>query len=183
MLAATIIIIFIVVLAIVFPGFRNFLLVVLVLGGAAIFYFTQKENRASELRQKAQATAERIAYSAITANDLALSDVSLKYFALDYWTLEGLVTNNSKHSLLSMTFQVTMKDCEDKAKPYTCRIVGQATQPAHVEVPPAQTRSFQTYSLEFRNMPKEVLRFCQSPPCNPGRIFEYQLAAIRAYVP
>jgi hypothetical protein len=74
-----------------------------------------------------------------------------------------------------------MKDCEDPARPATCRIIGQTNGYAKPEVPSGQTRAFEMNYVEFKNMPKEIIRNCApASPCNPSRIFEWNVTAIRA---
>jgi hypothetical protein len=180
MLAAVIIIIALIWFAIVSPGFRSFLLCIAALCAIGIGVAVINANRASQQREKQQAAAELYALSAINVKDLVFTDVLLKPSLLAYWTLEGVVANNSKHYLDTISFKVTMKDCEDKAVLETCRIVGQVWQNAKSEVPAGQTRAFQTYAIEFKNLPKDVVRTCQKPPCNPGRIYEWEAVSIRA---
>ena len=46
--------------------------------------------------------------------------------------------------------------------------------------PANQTRAFSASTMEFENMPKDVIRSCTRPRCNPGRLFEWQVTAMRA---
>ena len=169
-------------LAIVSPGFRNVLLVAAAIGGLAIWYFYDKETRATEERRKREAAWRAWSETAITLNELTFSGVHLKSRSYGpYMALEGAVANNAKYTLDQLQVQVILKDCEDKRKELNCKIVGQATAWARPSAPSGQKWSFVTEDLRFENLPKDVQVTCTTTnPCNAGRVFNWSVLKINA---
>jgi hypothetical protein len=160
-LIAIIVLIVLIWFMIVSPGFRYFIVAIVVLGGLAIYGWIEKENKDDERRQKERAAQERAALSAIPRSDIALDKVQLKKESSS-WTLTGNVTNNSKHHLNSIGFIVRFEDCplpmsdtdwavDDKKE---CITVGEETARAYVSVPPAQMRAFSSPAIYFKGVPK-----------------------------
>ena len=77
--------------------------------------------------------------------------------SLDEWLLTGTVTNNSIHSLGSLTFEITVIDCPipasagTKASKSNCLTVGQGKQDASASVPPGQRGLSPVTRLAFQN--------------------------------
>ena len=63
---------------IVSPGFRVFIIGIVVLGAIAIFGSIEHDKKESKRRQQTDAAQERAALSAITPSDIALDKVQLK---------------------------------------------------------------------------------------------------------
>src|ERR1700740_2152416 len=107
---------------IVSPGFRVGAIGVVALAALAIFAIIQNSNRESEIRQQQQARQELWATTAISAQELALTDVSSTKDGFNGWQLKGTITNNSKIALRSISFLITIKDCP---RTDDCKIIGQ----------------------------------------------------------
>ena len=182
MAAAIIITVLVLFLAIVSPGFRNFLLVAGAIGAAAIWYFYDKETRVVEERRKQEVAWKAWTETVITLKELTFSGVHLKSRSYGpYMALEGVVANNGKYTLDHLHVQVILKDCEDKKKELNCKIVGQASGWARPSAPSGQTRSFFTEDLRFENLPKDVQVTCATNnPCNAGRVFNWSVLKINA---
>jgi hypothetical protein len=182
MVAGIIITVLVLFLAIVAPRFRNFLLVAAAIGGLAIWYFIDKETRATDERRKREAAWRAWSETAITLSDLTFSGVHLKSRSYGpYMALEGVVANNAKHTLDYLHVQVVLKDCEDKRKELNCKIVGQASAWARPSAPSGHTRPFVSEDLRFENLPKDVLVTCKTNnPCNAGRVFNWSVLKINA---
>jgi hypothetical protein len=159
-LIGTIIVIAIIWFMIVSPGFRFFAIGLVVLGAFGIYALIQNSEKQTAERQQQRAQQERWTTSAIKTDEISLKDVSLKKGSL-YWTLKGVVSNNSQFDLGSIMFLVTIQDCSNAKTS-----VGFSDKPL---VPAGQLRSFETYSMEFKNMP---------PAANPT--WEYKVTEIRA---
>jgi hypothetical protein len=149
-------------------GFRIFVLVVIGVLGLSIYYWIDYEIKQSAARaEDAQAQAKIAAKernerkNVVKTTDLLLKDVSL---SPDFSRcapiactakLEGVVTNNSKNTVGSLRFTVTISDCPERQG---CRIVGQEsvdTEP--MKVPAGQTRTFSTLDMVFKNMPPSTM--------------------------
>jgi hypothetical protein len=113
-LIAIIVLIALIWFMIVSPGFRVFIIGIVVLGVIAIFGWIEHEKKESERRQQTHAAQERAALSSIAPSDIALDKVQLKKGASS-WTLTGNVTNNSKYPLGSLVFMVLIEDCPEWA--------------------------------------------------------------------
>jgi hypothetical protein len=159
-------------------GFRIFVLVVIGVLGLSIYYWIDYEIKQSAARaEDVQAQAKIAAKernerrNAVKATDLLLKDVSLNPVSRCAPTactakLEGVVTNNSKNTVGSLRFIVTVSNCHEKQG---CRIVGQEsvdTEP--MKVPAGQTRTFSTLDMVFKNM----------PPTTMSREYRYELIAV-----
>jgi hypothetical protein len=144
---------------IVSPGFRKIVVGLVVLVSLGVAWLVYNSNEENKLRQRQQAENERFAVTAIRAEDLLLSDVTLKKEGT-YWYLKGSITNNSKFALGKIGFQVTIQDCP---QPQNCKVIGQDATSANSGsysysdrtpiVPATQVRLFSTYPMEFKNMP------------------------------
>ena len=171
----------VVVLAIVFPGFRYFALIAAVLAGGGYYLLLESEKKAAEESRKQKAAWEAWSRSAIDLKELHFSGVHLKNRSYGpYMALDGVVANNAKHVLGEFDVEVTLKDCEDKTKETNCEVVGQAVGTATPVVPSGQTRSFSTSDPRFDNLPREVQVRCATQPCNAGRVFNWRVTEIRA---
>jgi hypothetical protein len=169
-LAAIIGLIALVFFMIIFPGFRYFIIALVVLGGLGIYGWNEMEKKDDERRRQANAAEERAARSVITLRDLALDTVQFKKEQGSSWTLTGNVTNNSKYHLGSLGFIVRVEDCPDDdwavgkypGDPSVqadhiqkgCITIGEATTRADVYVPPGQMRAFSSHAIYFEGMPK-----------------------------
>jgi hypothetical protein len=92
------------------PGFRYFIIGIVVLGGIAIYAWIENDKKESERRQQIATAQERAALSAISTTDIALDNVQLMKES-SRWVLKGNVTNNSKYRLGSLGFMVRIEDC------------------------------------------------------------------------
>jgi hypothetical protein len=158
-LIAIIVLIALIWFMIVSPGFRIFIIGIVVLGVIAIYGWIKHEEKESERGQQAAAAQDRAALSAITPSDIALDKVQLKKDGSS-WTLTGNVTNKSKYHLGSLGFKVWVEDgCSDWAeadhapKKEECITVGQETGRVYVFVPPGQMRAFSLPAIYFKGMP------------------------------
>ena len=168
-------------LAIIWPKFRYFALVVLCIGGAGLYWIIENSKKEAEERTMRQALSRAWSQNAIRINELQFSGVHLKNRSYGpYMALDGVVANNGKYTLDAFDVQVTLKDCEDKTKETNCRIVGQASGTARPGIPSGQTRSFGTSDLRFDNLPTHVQLQCAGQPCNAGRVFNWTVTQIRA---
>jgi hypothetical protein len=160
-LIAIIVLIALIWFMIVSPGFRYFIIGIVVLGVIAIYGWFEHEKKESERQQQIGAAQERAALSAITPSDIALDKVQLKKEHGSSWTLTGNVTNNSKYHLGSLGFMVRVEDCPEWAVDHNqkdhiqkeCITIGQETARAYVSVPPGQMRVFSSASIYFKGMP------------------------------
>lgn len=170
--ACTVVGLAIIYLMVVSSGFRYLAISLLVLAAIGIFFTIFKASKESEAdRQQAEARrvhlgqhaeGERWSTTAIRADDLSLSNVSvvkfiqapLKHEAWWRWRLKGIVANNSKFALGSISFLITFKDCPPNQQ---CKIIGKKTTATrnddHVLAPAGQVSLFQTDEMQFKNMP------------------------------
>jgi hypothetical protein len=171
-LAAIIGLIALVFFMIISPGFRYFIIALVVLGGLGIYGWIEMEKKNDERRQQdderqwqTDAAKRRAARSAIAPSDIALDKVQLKKESKpeSSWTLTANVTNNSKYHLGSLGFIVRVEDCPPTPQPgdwgaapgelKECITVGEATARADVSVPPGQMRAFSSPAIYFKGMP------------------------------
>jgi hypothetical protein len=149
---------------IISPGFRYFIIALVVLGGLGIYGWIEMEKKDDERRRQTDAETDaaekRAARSAIALRDLALDEVRLKKGSP--LTLTGNVTNNSKYHLGSLRFRVWIEDCPEWAVApgptvapglKKCLTVGEVTVRANVPVPPGQMRAFSSSAVYFEGMP------------------------------
>ena len=163
------------------PPSRKVLLAGGVLVAVAIAYFIQDNIHRTEQQDRATEVARRQAATAITLNDLKFTNVLLKLDFRDSWTFDGVVSNNSQHHLKHVVFKLTVKDCEDQLGREYCRIVGENFTITTPDAPAGQTRAFHGLRVDFKNMPKEVLRQCQKTPCGvTTRTVEWEAIGIEA---
>jgi type II secretory pathway pseudopilin PulG len=150
------------------PAFRNvvILIVILIVGG--VWWAIDSSNKTSEKNKLQQAAAEQLAISAIKLSDIKIDDVKLKKasYGLTDYVLDGLVTNMSVYQLGTIYFEITMTDCQNN----DCRIVGQQSTSASVNVPAGQLRAFSSYAVKFLNLP---------PLNGANRSWEYKISRLR----
>jgi hypothetical protein len=166
-LAGAVVVLAIIYFMIVSLGFRYLVISMLILAAIGIYSIIVNANKESEAQHQQQAEARRVlvgqhaegersATTAISADELSLSNVSvvrflqapLKHEAWWRWRLKGIIANNSKMALGSISFVVTVKDCLSNQQ---CKIIGQKTTATrnddYVLVPPGQVRLFQTNEM------------------------------------
>ena len=119
------------ILLVVFPGFRKFagglFALTAVVGG---FFYLQHEREESR-------SLSRIKSSELTFENVALTP--------DYsgYKLAGRVKNSSaKFTLKQVTFMVTMQDCTGESRSQDCITIGESNETVYVTVPPGQARDF-----------------------------------------
>jgi hypothetical protein len=168
---AILILIVVIFVAIISPGFRYFALIAGCIGAGGFYWMLENDKKEAEDRRQREAAWRAWSQAAILFNELQFSGVHLKNRSYGpYMALNGVVANNGKYTLHEFDVQVTLKDCEDKAKETNCKIVGQASGTAGPSVPSGQTGSFGTSDLRFDDLPNDVRVQCTSHPCNPGRV-------------
>jgi hypothetical protein len=158
-LIGTLVVVAIIWFMIVSPGFRKIAISLLVLVGLGIGWVIYNSNEEARARQRQDAENDHFAVTAIRADDLLLTDVTLKKEG-QFWYLKGAITNNSKYALGKIGFLVTIQDCP---QPQNCKVVGQEQAKTNSGsyssydrtpiVPAGQVRLFSTYAMEFKNMP------------------------------
>jgi hypothetical protein len=152
---------------IVSPGFRK-VVGVIAAGAIALLALLWIVNRSIESHDRDQMqAAESLPPTEIKAQELTLANVKMERpswavpdgGSLDEWLLTGTVTNNSKHSLGSLIFEITVLDCPIPGSAgirdsnSNCLSVGQRKQDTSASVPPGQTRAFSSNAISFPNMP------------------------------
>jgi hypothetical protein len=152
---------------IVSPAFRSFIFVVVLVIGGGIWWLIESSNKSAEKARVERASQEYVATTAIKLGDLKLENVNLKKasYGLSDFVLDGTVANNSAFPLGSISFEVTITDCQNG----NCRIVGQANASASVTVPAGHVRAFSSYALRFENL----------PPSNGVRSWTYKITSLR----
>ncbi len=134
-LAGVIAAIAIVWLAIVYEGFRNFLILLVVAGGVYWFYNDQQEKKSFQL---------------IKSKELFLSNVVLSHDYGDSYTVSGEVKNNSfSYNVDDIYITAFIQKCDEKK---SCVTVGQNDTNLYTSVPSQQVRTFKGY-VTFRDMP------------------------------
>jgi hypothetical protein len=131
------------------PGFRTLVFVVACGFGLLIYFVIRNSNQESEHQQAEAARKNAASLSAISENELSMTDVTLSK-EYSWWTLKGIIKNNSAYPLSSVTFVVTMRDCPPQRD---CLIIGQQSASVSTPVPSGQVRSFSSYAIDFKNMP------------------------------
>jgi hypothetical protein len=116
--------------------FRKFALGAVALAALWLTYthYTEKD------RQRREA-------SSISPTQIELSNLSLSN-RYGSWQLTGLITNNSRYALRSLSFNVFIENCaapSDGGPAQTCHVVGQSHVQAYVPVPSGQQRSLSEY--------------------------------------
>jgi len=99
--------------------------------------------------------------------EVKLQDVQISRTILGGYALSGNVANDSASRLTTISFRLTLKDCQDS----NCRIVGQEDTTASVDVPPQQTRAFGSAAIRFSDLP------ALEPAKN--RLWFYSLTSLR----
>jgi hypothetical protein len=151
------------------PAFRNAVLFLFLAGAVGIALLVNGTKTESTTREQAVQAQANYAATAIKETDLRLENVQLKAagYGLSDYILSGNITNDSSAALGSVTFDVTITDCQNT----DCRIVGQARQSAYATVPSKQMRAFSSYAIRFDNLP---------PVGQAKRSWAYKIASIRA---
>src|SRR5262245_37274605 len=90
-------------------GFRLFVVALFVLAGAGIYLLVENGNREQRARQQEYAENQRWEATAITSDEISLSDVSLTKESQG-WYLKGTLANNSNANLGDLQFTVTIRD-------------------------------------------------------------------------
>jgi uncharacterized membrane protein len=172
-------------------GFRMFAGVVCVAAVIAVIwivYSVSQSNEQSSQRQAAErAQQERMAATAIKAEELSFRNVAVQRPSYDpngrmspnEWLLTGTVTNNSARPLADVTFEITVLDCPDASRK-DCLTVGRKQTTAAVRkgygetanVPPGQTRALSSYAIRFEGIP--------DTPQGYSRKFVWKLDGVRA---
>jgi len=117
-----VVLIVVVALAVVSPGFRYFALSAAVLAAGGFYVLLENERKGAEESRKRQAVWGAWSRSTIELKELHFSGVHLKNRSYGpYMALDGVVANNAKHALGEFDVEVTLKDCEDKRKRRTAR--------------------------------------------------------------
>jgi hypothetical protein len=174
---------------VVSPRFRYLAISLLILAAIGIFFTVVNADKESEAYRQQQSEARRVrvgqhpegerwATMAIRADELSVSNVSVvKFFQAPLkretwwrWRLKGIIANNSKSALRSISFLLTLKDCPPNQQ---CKIIGKKTAATRTDdsvlVPAGQVGLFQTDEMQFKNMP---------PSSNLQ--WEYKITEIRA---
>jgi hypothetical protein len=141
----------IIAMMVAYPAFRNFVFFLLIAGGIGIWVLIENSNKQSQEYEKKRAAEQLFAATAIKTGDVQLEDVKLTKtnYGTSEFVLSGTITNNSQYTLGSLSFEVTMTDCNQGK----CITVGQQTASASVQVPSAQRRAFSSYTIRFDNLP------------------------------
>ena len=119
------------ILLIVFPGFRAFAggLIALAALVGGFFYLKNEQEEGRSL-------------SRIKNSELVFENVTLKP---DYsgYKIEGRIKNNSpKYILKQVKFIVTMQDCSGEASSKYCVTIGESNESVYVTIPSRQARDF-----------------------------------------
>ena len=148
----SVVLIAVVYLTIQFPAFRKAisiclgLIVVAVAAGAGLLYYNQiQDEKLAELSRRL-----------IRPDEIEITDVVLGHEILDYWKVQGQVTNRSVHELTGFTLKITVRDCPVSGK--GCTVIGEddgSTPSYSFSVPSKQMRAFEV-SVNLRNLPKPV---------------------------
>jgi multidrug efflux pump subunit AcrA (membrane-fusion protein) len=136
---------------------------------------------AQQAAAEREATAERAAV--ISATDLSISDVSLDSIYATYDQARGTITNHSGQTLRYLEFEGTIKDCPLEYGPDQCRVMGQQSVKLTVDIPPNQTRAFDT-RLGSWNLPDldpqgqrfSSWRIVTASSCSEGDLKAHQCA-------
>lgn len=137
-LLAFLVLLFVIYLAVISPGFRYFLL--LGIGAIALFVWSwsvQEERRMKRAR------------SLIPHAQIEILDARLEMATFGKFTAR--VTNKSRHALNALSLRISIEDCSPNGK--QCSVVGEDTVSDYLDVPPGQTRAMDAFAT-FRNLPQ-----------------------------
>lgn len=120
------------ILLVVFPGFRKFVGVLIaiaaVMGG---IYYLQDEHE------------KKLSLSRIRVSETTLEDMELKKEYGSYH-ITGRIKNNSEmYTLRELVLTVTMRDCSGEARPENCITIGESNPRTYLTIPPGQARDFE----------------------------------------
>ena len=112
-------------------------------------------------KKEAESTKEAEAKRLIKKGDVSLTNqrMSLSYGRPTIW---GTITNNSKHTISSVTISVSIDKCDADKK--DCAKAGEAISDIMVDVPPGESREFSVSPL-FKNL-EELPSFTWSDQIN-----------------
>jgi hypothetical protein len=161
---------------IVSPGFRMVAIIVLLAGGIGIVYWINRDQERSREWQTAQEQAERAPEIIIRPEELSLTDVKLvrpSYAsALDDWLMTGTVTNNSRHELAALEFQISVTDCSkhpaqmsgQQQRADECLTVGEQRVSVYLDGSDTYRKSLTVPAGHTRNFSSNAIRFIGMPP-------------------
>jgi predicted membrane-bound spermidine synthase len=146
-LAAIIAIVAITLFAIVYPGFRKFLLILfaaVVALGVGLYLYFENESRQSQKR-------ELIARSLIQNSEVEFQKLVMTN---DYgsWRIKGLVKNNSRYTIEKIGLTVAVSNCDGDGR--NCLVVGtdNGVHGYSLDIPPGQARALDAF-VTLRNLP------------------------------
>ncbi len=150
-IGAAIVIVAVIYFMIVSPGFRVFALGVFGLGVLAVIVLIASNQPPQTATSTYVAPPVAPPVAQIPVSNLSIRDTKLSKGSFGAeWILSGVVVNNhEKHTLESVRFKVTMKDCPMAAE---CLIIGEDWGRSSVTVPPRQARAFEA-KVHFQNLP------------------------------
>jgi hypothetical protein len=146
-------------------------------------------------RAKDYEEAKSLTHTAIKLDELSVRDVTLvgMVFYPGRFLLHGTVTNNSKYPLKSIRLEITITDCpsptlsDASGAANACKIIGQRSIGTDIDVPPNQTRAFETKPLVFDNIPDPERclddaagTWPAEAKCSEGRSFAWKITDLEA---
>jgi len=147
-------------------GFRkaaSILLGVCVLGGFVIYAYFENE-KAERARKLARAK------TLVTMDEIALLDPQMRFSTYDGRPekITGRLRNNSKYTVESVELHLLFQDCPTNA---ACETIGTSEEDVSVDVPPGQSRDFDSYVSGNRMSPRGKLNW------------NYSIKSITAHLP
>ncbi|MFC1505197.1 hypothetical protein ACFL5W_01640 [Thermodesulfobacteriota bacterium] len=116
-----------------FPGFRYFIIVIVIIAGIGIYILIENEEKEDKLSR------QRIAIS-----ELEFKDVSLKGSGYGSYTMSGRIINKSKtYTLSNVGLNLKVYDCKEKSDQKDCIIIGEKSDSIYIAIPPKQARDFE----------------------------------------
>lgn len=119
------------ILLVVFPGFRKFagglVALAVVVGG---FFYLQNEREESH------------SLSRIKNHELIFENVTLNPDYSSYKIAGRIKNNSAKYTLKEVTLIVTMQDCSGESRSQNCITIGESNETMYITVPPGQARDF-----------------------------------------
>jgi hypothetical protein len=151
LLVAVIVVLLIIYLATVSPGFRILLLVVLAAAlPLAYLWYLQSEKQSADNESRLT-----IARSLVKPTDLEMTDSRLSppsYPGLTLWNIYGVIKNNSSYEIESIALTVEITNCD--ASDSNCVVVGTGVaRRDFLRIPQGQARAFNV-NFPFENLPK-----------------------------
>ena len=162
---------------VVFPSFRVVVLIVVVLGAAAIFTLrertaqvekeaaTKKAQDDEQYRvkfatdQKAYCDAQQKSWTIVSASQIEIRGPSLTqdqfYGSINFnYTLSASAKNKSTSKVTGLRLNVTALDCPaQESRQSDCEVIGHSTGTISTEIPPAEVRQING-KVELRDVPK-----------------------------